>query len=464
VYFQSSTLSRLLPFVLFCIRALARIECHALPLPEHTIIVQEFPVIYPSALPQDLHWVMFWCDASYRCLRVQSSMLSPLNTIFHIVTWVCLFVSKQLSASLHVFEQQSPLLLFLLHPSCYYQMKNDDLDQVFNLPHGMIFSTWRPLDSSVGTTLCNWFEAAELHYPPECRLSHSLVLLDALSLWPRKLLLSLQFFFVVSRWLLPKYPRQVPLQTLPFRLHRSAYWLTSRTTGCHTRTASVPLPACHKALVKTLPIQAILSWSLHPLVPLCTAAFSFVFSSFYILLPFCLFVWTVTCRYFAMKTIASEHADLCAHPVIAFSLPIALDIRLFLLILRPLSSKLLCARLPHGNLGEPSTKHTLRSLRIWCCPVATTLSSALTALCLLSYPSSILLWVWPTCCSLRRFLFHRLPNGRCCSSFSLDLHQTTQSFDLPIVFDHCSCSYIDKLSHTTTVGQSSSPRTLGLLV
>ena len=64
-----------------------------------------------------------------------------------------------------------------------------------------------------------------------------------------------------------------------------------------------------------------------------------------------------------------------------------------------------------GNLGEPSTRHTLRSLRISCCPVATTLSSALTALCLLSCPSSLLLWVWLACCGLRKCLFHRLQTG-----------------------------------------------------
>ena len=119
-----------------------------------------------------------------------------------------------------------------------------------------------------------------------------------------------------------------------------------------------------------------------------------------------------------MKTIASEHADLCAHPVIAFSLPIALDIRLFLLILRPLSSTLLFARLLHGNLGEPSTRHTLRSLCICCCPVATMLSSTLTALCLLSYPSALLPWVWLACCGLRRFLFHRLQPGVALRLFS----------------------------------------------
>jgi len=82
------------------------------------------------------------------------------------------------------------------------------------------------------------------------------------------------------------------------------------------------------------------------------------------------------------------------------------------------SSTLLFARLPHGNLGEPSMRHTFRSLRIWCCPVATTLSSELTALCLLSYPFSLLLWVWLTCCGLRRFLFNRLQTGVALRLFS----------------------------------------------
>jgi len=51
-------------------------------------------------------------------------------------------------------------------------------------------------------------------------------------------------------------------------------------------------------------------------------------------------------------------------------------------------------------------------------------------------------------------------NERCPLSFFLDLHQTTQSFDLPIFFDHCSCSDSEKLSHTTvtTIGPSSSPK------
>ena len=69
-------------------------------------------------------------------------------------------------------------------------------------------------------------------------------------------------------------------------------------------------------------------------------------------------------------------------------------------------------------------------------------------------------------CLLRfeKISFPWTSNGRCSSSFPLDLHQTTQSFDLPIFSDHCSCSDSHKLSHTTTVGPSFSPRTLGLLV
>ena len=56
------------------------------------------------------------------------------------------------------------------------------------------------------------------------------------------------------------------------------------------------------------------------------------------------------------------------------------------------------------------------------------------------------------------FVFPSASNGRCFSSFFLEQHQTTQSFDSPIFVDQCSCSDFDKLSHTTTVGPSSSPR------
>jgi len=50
--------------------------------------------------------------------------------------------------------------------------------------------------------------------------------------------------------------------------------------------ATAPLSACHEAPVKTLPIQADFSWSPLSHVPLCTAAFAFFLSSYYILLPF----------------------------------------------------------------------------------------------------------------------------------------------------------------------------------
>ena len=63
-------------------------------------------------------------------------------------------------------------------------------------------------------------------------------------------------------------------------------------------------------------------------------------------------------------------------------------------------------------------------------------------------------------CLLRfeKISFPSTSNGRCSSSFFLDLHQTIQSFDLAIFSDRCSCSDSDKLSHTTTIGPSFSPQ------
>jgi len=115
-------------------------------------------------------------------------------------------------------------------------------------------------------------------------------------------------------------------------------------TGCHTNTATSPLSACHEAAVwvKILPIQADLSWSTLPHVPLCTAAFSFFFSSYYILLPFCLFGLNRHLPLLALET-HSLRACLSLNPSNnrVLSLTIALDMRLFLLILRQLSSTLL---------------------------------------------------------------------------------------------------------------------------
>jgi len=183
-------------------------------------------------------------------------------------------------------------------------------------------------------------------------------------------------------------------------------------TDCHTNTETAPLSACHEAPGKTLPIQADLSWSPLPLIPLCTAAFSFFFSCCYILLPFRLVCLNRHLPLLGPETHSLQAClSLCPSSNRVLSLSIALDTRLFLLILRPLSSRLLFAGLPHGNLGEPSTRHNLRSLHICCCPVATTLSSEQTAICLLSYPSSLLFLVWLACCGLRRCLFHRLQTG-----------------------------------------------------
>jgi len=115
------------------------------------------------------------------------------------------------------------------------------------------------------------------------------------------------------------YPRQVPPPTLPFHLHQSTYWLLSTMTDCHTNTATAPLSAYHEAPGKTLPIQADLSWSPLPFISLCTAAFSFSSQVIISCSHFDLFVWTVTCRYLALKPIASKHDYLCAQPALAFS-------------------------------------------------------------------------------------------------------------------------------------------------
>jgi len=195
---------------------------------------------------------------------------------------------------------------------------------------------------------------------------------------------------------------------------------------------------------KTLLIQVNLSWSPLPHVPLGTAAFSFSFST-YILLPFCLVCLNRHLPLFGPETHSLRAClSLCSSSNRVPSLSIKIHSCLFLLILWPLSSKLLFPRLAHSNLGEPNTKHTLRSLRIWCFSIATTLSSALTALCLLSYPSFLLLWLL-LACVLRRFLFHRLqtvvalrlfsstctkpPNPSTCPSFP-----TTTPAPIPINF------------------------------
>jgi len=94
-----------------------------------------------------------------------------------------------------------------------------------------------------------------------------------------------------------------------------------------------------------LPIQADLSWSPFPHVQLCTAAFSFFFSSYYILFPFCLFGLNHHLLLIGPDTHSLQAClSLCPSSNRVTSLSITLDIHLFLLILRPLSSKLaLCS-------------------------------------------------------------------------------------------------------------------------
>jgi len=104
--------------------------------------------------------------------------------------------------------------------------------------------------------------------------------------------------------------------------------------GCHTNTATAPLSACHEALVKTLPIQADLSWSRLPLAPFCAAAFSFFSSSYYILLPFCLFCLNRHLVLLGPETHSLRaNLSLCPSSNRILSLSITLDIRVFLLIL-----------------------------------------------------------------------------------------------------------------------------------
>jgi len=151
-------------------------------------------------------------------------------------------------------------------------MSIDDLDNLLSLARGTVFPTWRLLDSSVCTILCLPSEialSAKMFAPsfagsPRC----------AFTLTNKVAVPAAILFCSIS---LAEYPRQVPPPTLPFRLHQSTYWLPSTMTGCNTATA--PVSACHEAAVKTLPIQADLSWSLLIQVALCTAASSFFFSS-----------------------------------------------------------------------------------------------------------------------------------------------------------------------------------------
>jgi len=206
----------------------------------------------------------------------------------------------------------------------------------------------------------------------------------------------------------------------------------------------------HEAIVKTLPIQADLSWSPPPLVNLCTAAFSFFFSSSYIML-FCLICPLSLLGPETPHDSLRACLSLCPYSNHGLFLAIALDIRLLFLKLWLLSSKHFFPRPPHVKVNP-----TRGILSAHCAFYATMLSSAPTALCLLSCPSSLLLWHLLACYSLTRFLFHRLQTGvvlRLFSSCAKPPYPST----CPFFNDHYSCSDSNELSNTTTVGPSSGP-------
>jgi len=345
-------------------------------------------------------FTMLWCDAAYRCLCVQSSVSSHLHHLSYrrLSVLICLQAPVSLSSCFCTSFSAGPLRIAFFTLLSNVEWRSWSV--IFPASrHGCFhvktarFVHWHHVLPTFGSEIALFARMSAPSFASSPRCAFTLT---------SRLLSPLQSSFVVSRWLLLEYP-QVPPLTLPFYLHQSPCWLPSTMTDCHTNTATTPLSAWHKAPVKTLPIQTDLSLSHFPLVSLCTAAFPFSFSNYYILIPCCPFC--LNHQPLLGPEIYSLQACLSLFPSSnrILSLSIAVDIRLFFLTLRPLS-KLFFVRLPHGNLGEPSAKHTLRSLRIWCCPVATTLSSSLTALCLLSYPSFLLLWLLFAYCGLRRFL------------------------------------------------------------
>jgi len=222
-------------------------------------------IINPSVLLQDLH------NALVRCLI---SLL--VCAVLYVTTLTPFFISSP--ECVHLFPSTCKPLFMFWHLILHYPSS-------YCIPHAIIERQMTILISYFPCLAARFFPREDCSIRPlaplvaylRTRMSapHSLVLLDVLSIWPTRMLSPLSSSFVVSGRLLPIYPRQVP-PTLQFHLYRSTYWLSSTITGCHTNTATAPLSGCHEALVKTLPIQANLSLSPLPLVPVCTAAFSFL--------------------------------------------------------------------------------------------------------------------------------------------------------------------------------------------
>jgi hypothetical protein len=229
-----------------------------------------------------------------RCL-----ISSLVCAAFYGITITLSFVSSPECAYLSPSTCQ--LLFMFLHfilscPSSYCIphaiikcMSNNDLDKLLSLPRSTVFTTKledcsiRPLEllftylriwnslirKDVGSFI-RWVSLMRFHFDQEscCTSCNSLS----------------QYLDSCCQIIPVMCPHKRSLSTFTTQ---STYWLLSTIADCHPNTASVPLSVCHKAVVKRLPIWALLSWAF-PLVLLCTAAFSFFFSSYSILSPFCL--------------------------------------------------------------------------------------------------------------------------------------------------------------------------------
>ena len=113
---------------------------------------------------------------------------------------------------------------------------------------------------------------------------------------------------------------------------------------------------------------------------------------------FAILIWTVTCRRFALRFIASEHAYFCANPVIVFSSfwwhwTFVFDSWFSGCFVQN------CFFLVYHMeiLVGPNTRHSLHSLRNWSYSVATTLSSVLTAIQGFACSGSFWLNLLPRC-------------------------------------------------------------------
>jgi len=141
--------------------------CAHMSLPEknqcsHHVVLVPFCIIYSLHLIAvwflQAIWLLEWSLQlpSFLAFYVSKGRAGPfkyfpknaLLSFCHIVAWVCSFASKHLQASLHVLAPYFVLPLSVLHPSRYYQMSNDDLDELLSLPRGTVFPTWRLHNSS----------------------------------------------------------------------------------------------------------------------------------------------------------------------------------------------------------------------------------------------------------------------------------------------------------------------------